>query len=90
LNHALGDAINPQRPIVADANTHFRFQADFVAKVFLTFRRAIKIQPRTTARKLDSKTAARRFDYITRSWCNGAGIPQYFALHALRTHPANL
>src|SRR5262249_32818291 len=22
----------------------------------------------------------------TRPWCNGAGIPQCFALHALRTH----
>jgi hypothetical protein len=35
-----------------------------------------------------SKTAARRFDCFTRPWCNGAGIPQCFALHALRTHPA--
>jgi NAD(P)-dependent dehydrogenase (short-subunit alcohol dehydrogenase family) len=25
---------------------------------------------------------------VTRSWCNGAGIPQCFALHALRTLPA--
>ena len=36
-----------------------------------------------------SKTAARRFDCFTRPWCNGAGIPQCFAFHAFRTHPAN-
>ena len=51
-------------------------------------RRITVIQPRATARKLDSKIDARRFNYFTRPFCNAAGIPQCCALHALRTHPA--